>query len=242
MNEPYQYVGTELDLFEHATNWKSYIPTRLNKYIRGDVLEVGAGKGATTRSLYRADLSSWVCLEPDADLAEELSRNLRVFGIDDKIEIMVGTVADIPPDRKFDSILYIDVLEHIEDDAAELRSAASHLRPNGTLSVLAPAHQFLFSEFDAAIGHHRRYDRNSIRRIVPEGLVEEEIVYLDSMGLLASLGNRLILRKAMPNMTNIMIWDRVCIPLSRVLDPLLGRRVGKTCLAVWRKTKLQSKE
>ena len=57
-----------------------------------------------------------------------------------------------PADERFDTILYIDVLEHIDDDLGELARSATHLRPGGHLIVLAPAHQALYSPFDKAIG------------------------------------------------------------------------------------------
>ena len=67
-------------------------------------------------------------------------------------------------------MLYIDVLEHIEHDLDELARAASHLAPGGHLVVLAPAHQALFSDFDRAIGHYRRYNRAGLQKLAPAGL------------------------------------------------------------------------
>jgi hypothetical protein len=150
------------------------------------------------------------------------------------VELFRGSISELPTGRLFDSIVYIDVLEHIESDAAELRLAASRLRLGGALVVLAPAHQWLFSEFDAEIGHFRRYSKNSLRAIAPPGLTEAALFYIDCVGLLASAANRLILRQKMPTVRQIRTWDSVLTPLSRGLDPLLGRRMGKTVAAIWR--------
>ena len=89
--------------------------------------------------------------------------------------------------------------------------------------------------FDAAIGHARRYSRGTLRDAVPPGLVCERLDYLDSVGMLASLGNRLLLRAAQPTAGQIALWDGVMVPLSHVLDPLLMRRVGKSVLGIWRR-------
>ena len=70
---------------------------------------------------------------------------------------VAGLIADLPCVPSFDSIVYIDVLEHIKDDSAEIAAATARLRSNGTLVVLSPAHAWLFSAFDAAVGHYRRY-------------------------------------------------------------------------------------
>ena len=71
------------------------------------------------------------------------------------------TIESITDAAPFDTILYVDVLEHIADDAAELARARRLLTPEGNLVVLAPAHQSLFSPFDAAVGHYRRYDERT---------------------------------------------------------------------------------
>jgi hypothetical protein len=109
------------------------------------------------------------------------------------------------------------------------------LRPGGRVLVLSPAHQWLFSEFDRAIGHFRRYTRGALRAITPAGATVERLIYLDSVGLLASLGNRLLLKKSMPTARQIGIWDGMMVPLSRALDLVLLHSVGKSVLAVWKK-------
>jgi 2-polyprenyl-3-methyl-5-hydroxy-6-metoxy-1,4-benzoquinol methylase len=105
-------------------------------------------------------------------------------------EAHAGTLAGLPAQRSFDSILYIDVLEHIEDDRVEARHAAGRLRSGGKLIVLAPAHQWLYSPFDEAIGHFRRYSRSSLAAAVPSELKLVELRYLDCVGLLASKAHR----------------------------------------------------
>ena len=67
-------------------------------------------------------------------------------------------------------------LEHIEDDREGLKLAAAHLRPGGRTIVLSPAHQWLFTPFDAAIGHFRRYNRSMLRSISPPELRIERLI------------------------------------------------------------------
>ena len=111
--------------------------------------------------------------------------------------------------------------------------AAAHLNRGGHIVVLSPAHPFLFTPFDSAIGHFRRYTRDSLRQAAPPQLALRKLIYLDSAGMLASLGNRLLLRSAMPTEKQILAWDRFLVPISRVLDPLLDGRAGKSVLGVW---------
>jgi SAM-dependent methyltransferase len=148
---------------------------------------------------------------------------------------MVGTLEDIPSDDLFDTILYIDVLEHIEDDKHEVEAAAQHLRPGGHLVILAPAHQSLYTPFDAAIGHFRRYDKQSLSAVIPPNLTEKALFYVDSAGALASAGNKLVLRSDNPQARQIVFWDRVLIPISRKLDWLLCYNIGKSVIGIWRR-------
>jgi len=132
-------------------------------------------------------------------------------------------------------VLYIDVLEHIEDDAAEVAIAARRLEPGGHLVALSPAHQWLFSPFDAAIGHHRRYTAASCRNLTVPGLRLVTLRYLDSVGMLASAANKLLLRTSTPTKEQILLWDQFMVPMSRWLDPVIRHRLGKSILAIWQK-------
>jgi SAM-dependent methyltransferase len=224
---PYQYAGSELEIFEKAHNWKAYLRRSMQPYLRGSVLEVGAGLGANTRQFAALQFDRWTCLEPDESLLEQIEP-------EDRRELVSGDLSALHSSRLFDAILYVDVLEHIKDDAAELRRAAAHLSSGGWLIVLSPAHPFLFSPFDQAIGHYRRYTRESLRAVAPPELHQEKLVYLDAVGLLASLANRLLLNQSMPTAAQIKTWDSVLVPCSRVLDPLLFGAVGKSVLGIWR--------
>ena len=231
------YVGGELDLFARAERWKRYFGSHLASYLSGDVLEVGAGIGATTRVLCDGRQHSWTCLEPDARLAARIAApagDTSPFALEPKV--LTGSIDELRSSARFDSILYVDVLEHIEDDAAEVRSAVSRLRPSGTLLVLSPAHPWLYSEFDRAIGHCRRYTRRMFQRMSSPQARIEKILYLDSVGMLLSMANRVILRSGKPSPGQILLWDRVFVRCSTLLDPVLRHRIGKSILGVWRKT------
>ena len=230
---PTEYVGKELDLFREAHRWKTYLQSRMAPFIRGDVLEVGAGIGTTTRMMRDTPHTSWTCLEPDPGHVRRLQEELAQV-TDPAANIVPGKLAALTDGRKFDTILYVDVLEHIEDDRGELERAARHLAPGGAIVLLCPAHPWLFSPFDEAVGHFRRYTRNSLAELAPASLRTERSEYLDSVGLLASAANRLVLRRSQPSAAQIRLWDRRLIPLSRFTDRLLFFRLGKSVLAVLR--------
>jgi SAM-dependent methyltransferase len=232
----FTYIGTELDIFNLATNWKNYYYELIANYIGREVLEVGAGIGATTEALCkRGEHVRWVCLEPDAHLAGSIKDLIASERLPSTCRAQVGTVADLAPHDLYDTILYIDVLEHIEDDQKEAAAAAEHLKPGGHLVVLSPAHQSLYTPFDQAIGHFRRYNKASLSASIPESLQRVKLIYLDSVGAIASLGNRLVLKSRMPTREQITLWDKKMIPLSKFFDPVFRYAVGKSILGVWRR-------
>lgn len=232
-----RYAGSELEIFAHALNWKAYFRSQIAPYLRGDVAEVGAGIGGTTRVLCDGAQDSWVCLEPDPALAGEI--DLRALPSSTRCEVVVGGLRSLPADRAFDAILYVDVLEHIEDDRQELFQASAHLKVGGVVVVIAPAHQWLFTPFDAAIGHFRRYDKTTLRAAVPAALVEETLIYLDSIGFFASGANRLLLKSAHPTLGQIQFWDTVMVPASRLVDRLIRYSAGRSILGIWRRASEQ---
>jgi SAM-dependent methyltransferase len=229
----YSYVGNELELFAEAVHWKRYFRSAIADRLVGDVLEVGAGIGETARHLLDGRQRSWLCLEPDERLGTRLRAWAEAGDVAPLPTVQIGTTADLDPSSRFDTILYIDVLEHIEDDRAEMARAAELLAPRGALIVLSPAFQQLFSDFDRSVGHFRRYTRASLAEVMPPSLRRVRLAYLDSVGFLASLSNRALLRQALPTRRQIALWDRVMIPASRVLDPLLARSFGRSVLAVY---------
>jgi SAM-dependent methyltransferase len=228
-----RYIGTELELFAEAKRWKTYFGSVLSPFVAGHVLEVGAGIGSNIPFLYNERVASWTSVEPDPVLAQQIETRIAAGSLP-QCRVITGTIASIDENERFDTILYIDVLEHLSDDTAELFAARRRLAPAGHVIVLAPAHQMLFSAFDSAIGHHRRYSRKSLVDVGPKGCQLTMCCMLDCAGFVASLANRILLSQPMPSRSQIAFWDGWLVPISCRLDGPFGRRFGKTIVAVWR--------
>jgi precorrin-6B methylase 2 len=229
------YVGSELDLFSGATNWKAYWSGILRPYLGRNILDVGAGLGATALAFAQIECDSYLAIEPDETLVERMQDSAAEGCFHPSFQVAAGTSEALRADQRFDTILYIDVLEHIACDLEEMAKAAAHLLPGGRIVVLSPAHQWLFTAFDHAIGHVRRYDKATLAATKPAGLTVERLFYLDSVGMLASLGNRLLLRCSSPTVGQIQLWDGWMVPASRVLDRATGFRLGKSVVAIFQK-------
>ena len=233
MSESFKYPGEELVLFQQATHWKKYFSRPIKPYIKGNVLEVGAGIGSTTLLLNDGSADQWLMLEPDAQLSAQLRSKIETKALPDNCRLQTGTIDQLP--STFDTIIYIDVLEHIENDAEEMKKAARLLRAGGHVVVLSPAFQFLYSPFDKTIGHCRRYNKKMFRHITPEGTQLISNKYYDTVGYFAALMNKLILRQKYPTLNQVKFWDKWMVPVSKISDQLFFHSFGKSIIAVWKK-------
>jgi len=231
----HQYIGKELDLFAEAINWKLYISAKIIPLLGHDVMEVGAGIGSNTIALCSVNQTRWLCIEPDATLLTRLTNKLNSHPALSMVETRLGTIDHIHDNEFFDTILYIDVLEHIKNDKLELERAGKFLRHGGRLIVISPAYQWLYCPFDHALGHFRRYSKRTLSALTPPSLTLENIHYIDSAGLIASMGNFLFLRKALPTAGQISFWDKFLVSISVRLDTVLRYKFGKTIIAFWKK-------
>lgn len=230
----FDYIGDELTIFALAKNWKSYFTDMLTPFIRGSVAEPGAGIGTTTRALCSPkEEFRWLCIEPDRKMADALLR-MRVEGdLPSRCQVHCGVLTDLPDKDTFDTVIYIDVIEHIEDDQREFEVAAARLNKGGRILILAPAWQHLYSPFDKQIGHFRRYSRATLTALGAPQMRLEASFYLDCVGYLASLANRTLLKQGAPTKSQILLWDNVMVRLSRILDPVLFHSAGRSVVAVW---------
>src|SRR5581483_8436423 len=128
-------------------------------------LRAAAG-GAPARLWLRSrptSAGSWICLEPDRQLALRWKARRAPCAIRSTARVVVGSLRAFSERAAFDTILDIDVLEHIREDRAQVETAAALVRPGGYIVILSPAHHWLYSEFDRSIGHVRRYAKSELR-------------------------------------------------------------------------------
>jgi ubiquinone/menaquinone biosynthesis C-methylase UbiE len=171
------YPGKELESMSLAFNYHKWIVEKLVPYLGQNVVEVGAGVGDLTDILLQTELEHLYAFEPAENLFPLLNQKM-------KGQARVSTVneyfrPELVP-SVIDSVLYINVLEHIENDSKELSTAYRALRSGGYLLVFVPALQWLFSEADSNIGHFRRYYKKDLVRLVDNvGFSVEKSHYFD---------------------------------------------------------------
>jgi 2-polyprenyl-3-methyl-5-hydroxy-6-metoxy-1,4-benzoquinol methylase len=180
------YKGWELPYFNRSRNFRNYQFYLIKKYIGGLVAEVGAGYGSHLKYYYR--LSSKIHLfEPSYNLYKILRKNIKKK----KIKIFSKSL-NKNSQNKYNTIIYLDVLEHINNDRAEITKAYRALKKNGNLIISVPAFQHLFSKFDLDIGHIKRYRKKDFEIITKK--IRAKIIlmkYYDSIGYFLSIASKL---------------------------------------------------
>ena len=220
----------ELEFFDAAKNWRKYQFENILKYINSSVLEVGPGTGNNVQ-YYKDRASEITLLEINKHLASSLKSR---FEEDKKIAIQNSDIHS--QERKFDTILYMDVLEHIEDDKKEINRALEQLKPGGNIIFFVPAYQFLYSDFDKEIGHVKRYNKrfffsfNKDEKISIIGLK-----YFDSIGFFMAVLNKLFNKNKKETIgLGVKIWDKL-IFLSKIMDVIFLNKFGKSLFCVIKK-------
>ena len=229
-------VGDSLRILSAVYHYNQWIYALIREEIGSRVVEVGAGIGNITRFLLHAD--ELVCLEPfDAYrtyLAEAYSKHLNV-------RVLAQRIQDCPnpdvPERHFDSVVCLNVLEHIEDDGAALRCCAALLRPGGRAIVLVPAFQSIFGEMDRAMGHYRRYSKTGLTAVFrAAGLRVRRARYMNATGVLAWWWEGRVRKSRCFSARKAMLFDRL-VPFLSAVESIVSPWMGQSLIVVGDKAK-----
>jgi len=226
-----KYLNEVLEFFDISDNYRSYQIELFGNYVGKEILEVGAGRGKIIEILAQNSEKQFTLLELDKNFFDILNNKFN----SKNIKVLEERTQNIK-EKKFDTIFYLDVIEHIEDDRFELDTAYNLLKKNGHLIIIVPAFQILFSKFDQRVGHFRRYRKEFFKRYSDEkNLKIKKLVYFDFLGFFIILFSKLLnLTNSKKTTLGIKIWNFL-IPLSRLIDKITFHSIGKSILCIYEK-------
>jgi SAM-dependent methyltransferase len=138
-----------------------------------------------------------------------------------------------PTPARHSAFVAFNVFEHIPDDVAALRAAHLLVRPGGAVVIFVPAFELAMSRFDRKVGHVRRYTRRSLgQSMSAAGLVVDDIRYVDLPGLAAWIVGMRLLRMTPEDSPLMRLWDRVVVPVARLIESHVRAPFGKSLIAV----------
>jgi SAM-dependent methyltransferase len=220
-----------------AENYNGWIAAQFAPYMGERVLEVGCGIG--TLSEHWLDRAAFVGIDTEAECVEKCSRRFadrpRARFVHDRVGApdWVSRWSEHRPD----TIVAVNVLEHIRSDAEALRGWRDILRASGGghVCIFVPAFEFAYSAFDRRYGHFRRYTKESLRdKVLDAGLELEVLRYFNMPGLLAWWATFVLLRRSESAAAEVGFYDRVIVPLTRRIEQRFEPPFGNSVVAVCR--------
>jgi SAM-dependent methyltransferase len=222
----FSYSGSELDAVAEATNYYRWIIDAFSEHFGPTTAEAGAGIGTVSELILDTNaIKDLLLIEPASNNVPALRAR---FAEDPRVRIHHGYLEELAPTLRADTIIAVNVLEHVEKDVEFLRAAYTGLVPGGKLLILVPALPAIFGSLDRAFDHYRRYTRPTLRSAIAlSGFEIDELHYLNGLGVAAWLVAGRVLGRTTLGRGQVRFYDRFVIPwLSRVekfVHPPIGQ-------------------
>ncbi len=237
-----QHARDDLDAMAFAGRYHRHILEIFRPYLGRHVVEVGAGGGTVTKLLAALGPRQITAVEPSTARYRVLEREAkRIVGA--RVETVRGSLADAAAQLSApaDCFLYLNVLEHIEDDRAELAVVHRAMAPGAHLCVFVPALPALWSGFDRALHHVRRYDKAGlIETCRASGFTVERVRYFDWLGVLPWWLRFTVAGSTSLTPRWVRAYDAVGVPIIRATEAVVAPPFGKNLVLVGRKAGGQS--
>jgi len=231
-----EYIGSDLDSMDLAVNYRNWIRDLFAPYLGKNIVEVGAGTGSFSKLLLDGDPESLMLVEP-SEMFEKLTAGIDPAEYSTDIRFFNGTFSDVVSAHALtvrpDTIVYINVLEHVEDDVAELTQIRETLEDNGKVCIFVPAIPLLLSDFDRMIGHFRRYSRKElITKTESAGLRVILVRGFDLPGVFPWLLKYRLIRSVSMEAAMVRLYDKVLVPPIRLIEDLIKPPIGKNLILI----------
>jgi SAM-dependent methyltransferase len=230
----FTYSGEELDALAGAVNYYRWIVRRFAPYLGRRVVEVGAGIGTFAEHLLDAAPGTELTLvEPAANNFPHLRAR---FAGRTGVRTVQGYLGDAGAPGIADSVVAVNVMEHVRDDAAFLADAHRLLAPGGHALLFVPALPAIFGTLDEAFEHFRRYTRPVLdERLRGAGFTPLRVAYTNLPGVAAWWLSGKVLRRRTVSARDARVYDRWVIPWVQALERVWTPPLGQSLLAIARK-------
>jgi len=227
-------VSTELYALAEAKNYYRWVISQFAPFVGKRVIEVGAGIGTFARSLlHHTSLSELLLVEPGDNLFPLLQRR---FAGEPRVKIVHGYFQRPAIAATADSVVLVNVLEHIAEDEVLLNDAHEILTPGGTLLLLVPALPWIYGSLDQAFGHYRRYTKTVLAsKLHAVGFGIIRLAYLNLPGIVGWLLTGEVLRRTTLKSHYVRWYDRWIIPWVSRLEGRWEPPFGQSLIVIARK-------
>ena len=217
-----------------ATNYYNWLMSSFIGLVGKRSVEAGAGVGSVSELLLKlASPSELTLVEPAANNVPLLRKR---FANDSRVRVYHGYLEDLVGSPSVDSVIAVNVLEHVEHDEFFLRASYDLLAPGGALLLLVPAVPAIFGSLDRAFDHFRRYTKPGLRSsLLAAGFEVERLQYMNVVGVVAWFVSGRVFHRTTLGRRQVRFYDRWAIPILRRVESVLAPPSGQSLLAIARK-------
>jgi SAM-dependent methyltransferase len=223
---------------EEARNYRRYEHDVIAPHVGRSMLEVGSGLGDFSAQ-FLPRLERLVVSDNDPYCVEQLTKR---YADDPSVDVLeLALPAEIPLAQPVDTVVAMNVLEHIVDDVGALRCLARVTVPGGRIVLWVPGYQQLYGDFDRKVGHVRRYTPKTLGAAVEAAGLSVEV--LKPINMLGGIAWWFAVRRAKvsyPNPKVVKVYDRLVVPTTRFIESIVRPPFGQTVLCVARVPERQS--
>lgn len=240
-SEGFTYTGRELEAMSAASNYHRWILGIFSPYLGRHLVEVGAGIGSFSELILGHHACETIALvEPSREMCKQLRAWASQKPPSPLVDVYHASFPEAAPmitaKHPPDSIIYVNVLEHIEDDEAELAAIHSALSPHGRVFIFVPALTWLYGAFDERVGHLRRYMKNDLEaKLSRAGFQIVVSNYFDLAGVAPWWIKYRLLKSATMESGAVRFYDRYIVPSARRFESVIRPPLGKNLIVVAQK-------
>jgi SAM-dependent methyltransferase len=230
--------ASALDVMADATNYHQWVIDTVSPYIGQRILEVGAGLGTIADTI--APRERLVLMDNDPICVQELEAR---FPQTSNLAVLLGDILDGSMisqlgNEDFDTILCINVLEHIARDIDALANMHRILVPGGRIVIFVPAFQSLYGTLDRNLGHERRYNRHRLAQtVMTAGFTVSDCRYFNSLGIAGWYFAGRIRRQQTIRPEQVRFYDHRIVPFLARIERHMPLPFGQSLLVVGSKSR-----
>jgi SAM-dependent methyltransferase len=215
-----------------TTNYNEWIFNSFKEYLGGKIVDIGSGSGTFTK--YFTDRALVVSVEPDEGEAED---QRRLFSSRSNVEVINGhfdrEMAQRLKPRGIDTVVCLNVLEHVRDDKEMLGNIHECLPEGGKLILYVPALKAIYGTLDRNLDHFRRYDKKEVEKMLKEaGFRVIKSRYVNFLGAFTWFLYSRVLKRTRPAENSILFYDKFLVPVVATVENYLHFPFGQSLLII----------
>ncbi|MBK9283204.1 MAG: class I SAM-dependent methyltransferase [Sphingobacteriaceae bacterium] len=231
---------TMADSMEFADNYNSWVLSKFLPYAGDTLLEIGTGQGNFKKYLQK-NVKTYVSLDIDEKVIER-AKLRDPNGHYEVADISDQSILALKNKYNFDSIICVNVLEHVPDHKAGLNNMINLLKPGGHLLLYVPSFMHLYNDLDKLAGHLRRYTKKDVENLIQDNPNCKIIVneYFNPVGAFGWWINKFKKHKNInsKNVNNqVIFFDKFVVPFSKFFNPLFKQFWGQSLYCIIQKNK-----